>query len=297
MTLAPLNMSARTLAAGLAIIIVTNLIVLGGVAYNRAGQPDAVVDLSERELSLPPLYQADSENSSMALNINCRIETETAAYNAGSADCLGNPGWLNKEKLLALGFALQPRQDKRPGYVREDKTQPRRVYLVLEQNGDAYQRSLAGRELDLAEQQGLLANMPDKADYKRRVKVAENMLDRERHDYSRLFAIDAGLDMTVLRSRYPDRRRYILMQALVRPVWRNTKRDDDWQGTITELLVDTIYIPLEYRAVFDSLEETRYQTGQDGQGSHYKVRVAVGRRAEPWILAVETSPDAPVDQP
>ena len=42
--------------AGLAIIIVTNIVALAGVAYNRSGEPDAVVELTERELGLPYRY-------------------------------------------------------------------------------------------------------------------------------------------------------------------------------------------------------------------------------------------------
>ena len=43
----------HTLIAGLGLILGVNAIVLGGVAYNRSGEPESLLQLSERELYTP----------------------------------------------------------------------------------------------------------------------------------------------------------------------------------------------------------------------------------------------------
>lgn len=282
-----MKLNVKILIAGLAIIIGTNVVALIGVAYNRSGEPDAIVELTERELGMPYRYRMNKENTGLGLRINCRIEESEQNYSYGNFNCWGNPAWLNKEKLIELGFTFKPRKEKGEGFFPYDKTLPRKVYLVLEYNGAAYQRALASKEKALSEQQALLANNPDKAEFEKRVKNAQDKLDSEQHYNSRLFAIDAGQDKTVLRSTYPDTSRYILMQASIKPVWNSTKNENEWIGTITDLLIDTINIPLEHRAVFEPLEDANLRRDPNKQTPRYKVRVAFGKRAEPWVVAVD----------
>ena len=45
----------HTLVAGLGLIALTNAVALLGVAWNRSGEPDATLQLSQRELQ-PPYY-------------------------------------------------------------------------------------------------------------------------------------------------------------------------------------------------------------------------------------------------
>lgn len=280
------KINTRILTAGLAIIIVTNVVALAGVAYNRAGQPDTVVELTERELGMPSRYGMNKENTGLGLRINCRVEN-VQHYSYGNANCRGNTAWLDRAKLIELGFEPHTLPIKRKGRISYDKTLPRKVFIVLEYNGAAYQRVLARTEIELAEQQALLVNNPGKAEFEKRVKKAQKKLDSEQHHNSRLFAIDAGLDKTALRNTYPDTSQYILMQALIKPIWRSIKKEKEWKGTITDLLVDTINIPLEHRAVFEPLEDLKPRYNQNNQKPRYKVRVAFGKRAEPWVIAVE----------
>jgi len=266
--------NSKILIAGLTIIIVTNVVALAGVAYNRSGEPDAVVELTERELSMPYRYGMDDENTGLGLNINCR-------------NCW-SPDWLNEEKLIELDFELQPLQEISEWRLDYDKTLPRKVYLVLEYNGAMHQRAVANAEKELAEKQVQLATDPNSEEFKDSVEYAENELNNEQHHNSRLFAIDAGLDSTRLRNAYADTSQYILMQALIRPGWDyNEKEEKEWKGTITELLINTINIPLEHRAVFEPLEALEPRYDQDDKSPRYMVRVAFGKRSEPWVIGVE----------
>ena len=142
-------------------------------------------------------------------------------------------------------------------------------------------------EEELSEQQALLANNPGQEEFEKRVEDAAKKLNSEQHHNSRLFAIDAGLDKITLRNTYPDTSQYILMQALIRPAWSSNEKEEKWKGTITGLLINTINIPLEHRALFEPLEAAQLRRNQNRQAPRYKVRVAFGKRAEPWVVAVE----------
>jgi len=276
----------RILVAGLAIIIVTNVAALAGVAYNRAGEPDAVVELTERELGLPFRYRMNKENTGLGLRINCRIEA-VKYYSYGSRNCRGNPAWLNKQKLIDLGFKLQPRDEKSTGLPAFEKELPHKVYLVLEYNGATHQRVVASTEQELDVQQALLASNPGQKEFEKRVEDASEKLQSEQLHNSRLFAIDAGLDKAVLRNTYPDSSKYIFMLALIRPAWSRIENEKEWKGRITDLLIDSINIPLEHRALFDLLEDAQRSRNRNEQAPRYKVRVAFGKRTEPWVITVE----------
>ena len=271
--------------AGLAIIIVTNIVALAGVAYNRAGEPDAVVELTERELGLPYRYGMYKENTGLGLRINRRIE-DAQRYFYGNTNCWGNPAWLDREKLIELGFKLQPQPEKSAGRLAFEKELPREVYLVLQYDGAAHQRVVSSAEEELGEQQALLANNPGQEEFEKRVEDAAKKLNNEQHHNSRLFAIDAGLDRARLRNTYPDTSQYILMQALIRPTWSRDENEEEWKGTITGLLIGTINIPLEHRALFEPLEAAQLRRNRNRQTPRYTVRVAFGKRAEPWVITV-----------
>jgi len=281
-----MKLNYRILIAGLAIIIVTNVVALAGVAYNRAGEPDAVVELTERELGLPFRYRMNKENTGLGLRIVCRLET-TQPYFYGNNNCRGNPAWLNKQKLIDLGFKLQPRDEKSTGHPAFEKELPRKVYLVLEYNGASHQRVVTSAEIKLGEQRALLINNPGQEEFEKRVEETQKKLDAEQYYNSRLFAIDAGLDRTRLRNSYPDTSQYILMQALIRPSRNFVDEGWIWKGRITDLLIDTINIPLEHRALFEPLEDIQLDRDQSRQKPRFTVRVAFGKRAEPWVFAVE----------
>ena len=274
-----------TLIAGLGIIIVTNAIALAGVAYNRSGDPDAVIELSERELRMPHYYGMNKENTGLGLRISCRVDDGQSLHYA-SSNCNGRPVWLDQEKLLELGFDLKERNEASAGLLDDSNDLPREVYLVLEYDGAAYRKTLAHAADNLREQQALLANNPGKEEFEKRAEKARKQLDNEQHRNSRLFAIDAGRDKARLRAAWPDSSRYIVMQALIRTLRNNVRKQEQWKGRLTNLLVNTINIPLEYRAPFEALEKSARRHRRDKQTPRYNVRVAFGKRAEPWVVSV-----------
>ena len=56
------------LIAAIALIVLTNVVVLAGVAYNRSGEPDATVTLTERELNLAGSWRLEDREDSGAID-------------------------------------------------------------------------------------------------------------------------------------------------------------------------------------------------------------------------------------
>jgi hypothetical protein len=80
---------------GLALILVTNAFVLTGVAYNHSTEPEAVIQLTERELDLS--YSVE-ENTGISLRL------EWHQPGSGTYARVEVPGWLDQAKLESLGF-------------------------------------------------------------------------------------------------------------------------------------------------------------------------------------------------
>jgi hypothetical protein len=262
----------RILIAGAVLILAGNAVALIGVAYNRAGEPDAVIELSERELILPYNFLAAEENSGLALHLAWRAESNAQSPYAGMISGGGATPWLDKDKLAELGFDVSASPQDQDAALRYEKMLPRKAYVVLEFNGAAYQAALHQRQGELSEAQALQANNPGKKEFEERVKTAQTQLDREQNTSSRLFAIDVGRDQQTLRSRYSDRARYLILPGEVRLQLINK----ELSGFITNLSAGIINVPLADRAAI---------TG-GARPAHYTVRLAFGKRAEPWIMAV-----------
>jgi hypothetical protein len=71
----PILSPTRLFVSGFALILIANVIALAGVAANRSGKPEAVIELTERELRLP-YYEMNDENSGLALHLNWRTLPE-----------------------------------------------------------------------------------------------------------------------------------------------------------------------------------------------------------------------------
>jgi len=63
----------HTLLAGLGLIALTNAIALSGVVYNRSGDPEATLRLTQRELRTPYRWYGNRENSGLALSLVWRV--------------------------------------------------------------------------------------------------------------------------------------------------------------------------------------------------------------------------------
>ena len=185
--------SSRTLfALGFVLLVVTNLVVLAGVLSNRSGEPEALMTLTERELPLP--FRLYKENSGLAL----RIAWRAPGNSTGEYFDRGNPGWLDAAKLKELGFKMEDTAGSTDKGNFSRPAIPKEVFIVLENNGEAYREAVQNAEADLAKKTAAqAANSGDKKLHDA-LQRAEDRLQHERITKSRLFAVDAGLDPRTL---------------------------------------------------------------------------------------------------
>lgn len=262
------------LIAGCALIALSNAVALIGVAYNRSSEPESQLNLTQRELGEGYRFNADQDNSGLLLNLNWRVLPpdsgnvyEYGLYNGGTVD------WLDSEKLELLGFdvSLPAEVDERKHV--HSRQLPKEVFVVLELDGPVYQIAL-----QRAQQ---AAERADKADQQK--EAAQRVL-REQTTYSRLFAVDAGGDVAMLRAKYPDRQRYAIVRGSVRMQWFSGK-NPRWGGTIVEIANDRVHVPLEFQSAIQPMPQTPRGEFRPDAGAPFQATVAFGKRLEPWILA------------
>jgi len=264
----------HTLIAGSALILLTNAVALVGAAYNRSGEPESQLQLSQRELQH---YRWNAkDNSGITLTLDWRIaparqNDSDPEYYAGK---WGAPAWLGKAKLAELGFDVARLVSTPENHRHYREALPGEALLVLELNDKTYQQELKHAK-DYAEQaRALQVANPKSDEFKRRAESAEKSYQRELNNNSRLFVVDAGVDMQKLRAAYPDRTRYAIVHGLVRPDIVYGK-GGKIGGHIDELHAEHINVPFNFRQVFEKV-------------APYEVTVAFGKRLEPWIVGASS---------
>ncbi len=278
----------RILLAGLALILVSNAVVLAMAAYNRLGEPDSRVQLTERELWLPPAHGFAKENSGITLILRYRVKGERGAADFKDMDTQAS--WLDRDKLTTLGFdldALLIADDERVRYAA--RAIRREAVLVLEYDGDAYGEAVARMERQLAE--GEATALPADAAESRSSSLRAR-LDALRTSETRLYVVDAGLDRAALRRRYADGSRYLLMKGTVglSLEWTNDGKRK-LHGVIHNVLPDRVHVPSSYRTPLQTFLVGGRSWRLDGP-PRYTVTFNLGQRLEPWVSGVAALPDS-----
>jgi len=277
----------KAMIAGVSLIIVTNAIVLAGVSYNRSGEPESTITLTERELSLPYRYLGKDENSGIHLRLTHR--SRDSGYFSRDYKQSEILDWFNKEKLAALGFDVSQPVNGGMEERHYQRLSEKEVILVLEYNGTAYQGVLeaAQKHVDdlLAEQTQNNGKKSKKKNHK--LSRAENNLSREKTSASRLFVIDAGLDRDVLRKKYADRTKYLLMKGLVKARIKDDRSGGKrLVGYIKSLSNKTVHVPLQHHEVLEAVVEEDTRRKQD-EPPRFEATINIGQRLEVWLVSVE----------
>ncbi|HET6365312.1 MAG TPA: DUF4824 family protein, partial [Nitrospirota bacterium] len=201
-------MRQRGIIIAVGLLLLVNTVVLGSVAYNRSGEPDAAMKLTDRELPVSTGYNHE-ENSGVSLRIN--------TYHAFNWNRKGSNydvfSWLDSKKLESLGFDFSKSAKNEEKYGHYERQLPRRTFAVLEYGGNTWEawKKRLEEELSFLEQEGKEGKKTTKD-----LEKARGSIERELTAGSRLFIIDAGNDPAALRQLYSDRTRYLIMPALVR---------------------------------------------------------------------------------
>ena len=285
------------LISALALVILTNVIVLAGVAYNRSGEPDATVTLTERELHWKNNRNwTDREDTGLYLF----LKWNPPAYNNYDGTRWEDP-WFDQPKLTELGFDTSYRLDDPKASRYYNRQLPRQAYVVLEFDGNSYQNWLKDQKKRIKEKRKELANEKDS----KKIKNLENTIryiEQSMISQSHLFAIDAGQDPQLLRKQYTDQSKYIITPAVFRISMQysyskkgqpKTSSKRYLSGHIKEVLISEIHVNSDYRSFFTSGIKTHTNTYLPDNKPlsklepRYQVTLNYGKRYEPWIADVK----------
>jgi hypothetical protein len=170
------------------------------------------------------------------------------------------PGWFNQAKLEELGYdcRLPLTDSSAPEHYRAMPA--KEAFAVLEYNEAAWGDGSEGRSL-----------------------------------WSRLLVVDAGRDPALLRKKYPDTQRVLIVPSLVRLLYEakwdpNIRRfapGSYLRGAVVQMLVGEISVPPSQRRVLESLSQTTYDyfatAAAQARGPRYSVVLYYGKNFEPWI--------------
>ena len=257
------------LLAGLGLILLSNAVALAGVWYNRQGEPESRLLLSERELRRS-WDGPHKENSGLMLRLDWRMVRHDWS---GEDSCRSEHG-LTESQMEAVGLRTNDSKSRRDA---------QQAWAVFELNGPAYRRSLQQAEAKLQEASERLKQLPEHKRLKQEEKSARKALEDERLTESRLFLIDVGLDPDMLRQRYTDRRQYALLRGTVK-VWSSCQGSNkkQYQAGTVHLHNESINVPVAWRQQLANLLPEYY-----GNASQpFSAEVSFGKRLEPWLSDV-----------
>jgi len=271
------------LLAAVLLVLVTNAVVLSGVAYNRAGQPVTSIDLTERELTVVQSYRSIDENSGTALSLQWQVpgggEPTVYPYAHG-----GSPEWLDAAKLSELGFTPAQLKSDREEYLHKWRSLSREVVLVLEYDGEAYRQALlsAGKKVNQLRESLAESAADDKL--AKKLEQYEKSLTRLKVAQTRLYVVDAGIDEQALTEKYAGGKQYLLLRGDIGLGWS----DDAVTGRIEQVYVQEVHAPLPYSQQLASLTKGKrfYTYKAEPVPPRYQVQLDIGNRLEPWIASV-----------
>lgn len=269
------------LLAALAVVAATNSIALIGVAYNRSGDPESTLALTERELRIKHWSWPDNDNSSIDLQLEVRTR-HLYAIDMRFEQWRGD--WLTQDQLRELGFDTTLEVDTDEALARRRRDPSKAVFLALEYDGPAYQEALEQRHRAVQRARDLVSKNEGDEQLERQLAEALEALQNEEKSESRLFVVDASVDPRVLRDRYPDRTRYAIVRGRVWTHVLGVPGQRRIAAAPPEVSIASIRVPYPYRDVADALRsEKAYWYVARGQEPRFSATLSFGRRLEPWI--------------
>lgn len=258
-----------------AVLLVSNALLLGLAAFDRAGSPQASLRVTEREL---PFRQPRDRREDRTV----RLEWEQRRdwFREG-------PGWFDVAKLRSLGFDCSVPAGSPAAALHYAKALPRRAYVVLEFEGEAWEEWAARQSMEL----NALAGRVDQGEFSTsEYRSAQDAFLRARQGRSRLFVVDAGPDPKVLRDRFPDRDRNLVLQGTARLLLRRGRSGPYLAGEVGAIEGEELHLP---EAALDFLRTGGADSPLPGPywtaapAPRYRVTLRSGRLHRPRIEKVE----------
>lgn len=266
----------------LAVVVLVNLVVLAGVAYNRSGTPDARMVLTAREL--PASWGFDGigssgENSGLSLRIDWLRDPE------------GEQSLFTREKMEALGFQF-PSPKQYADWEHYKQPLDRMAFALFEYGGARWDMAMKAKQAELAKQMSLAGNDTQR----KNLQMSHEHFEKTT---SRLVLVDLASDPSRLRASYPDGSKFLIAKVKVSVYFyvNNSRRNEyELQAHISTLLPDEVHVPRQFHGLIQKgnqlpLWKWKYRQ-EDGEVPPYQVTLAYGQRLEPWVesVAVTSSP-------
>ncbi|MFA7353255.1 MAG: DUF4824 family protein [Sulfurimonadaceae bacterium] len=266
-----LNLSSKLFASAFALLVITNAVMLLGVYLNQSSETTSETTLTQRELQLSSSMQKENNNVSLRL-----IYRTTNSLNRSYQNI-----FLNIDKLKELGFDTDKYLYSQDGKI----TPTKEVFIVLENSGESYEKSLKLAEEAFIEKEALYNANQDDKNRQKDYENAKNTLVREQTSLSRLFAIDAGLDYEELRKKYTNKANYLIVKGVVGLA--KEYKQQKLYGYIKQLNVQNIHVPYNLKHLFKDVKPIyNYKDAQD-TSVKYNVEVKYGSKYEPFITSVK----------
>ena len=235
----------------IAAVLAANGAALRHAAANRS-HPEPEVVLTEREL---PMQNSDKDDTGVSLRLSW-----------GYLSFPDSQDWLDRAKLAELGFDVSANPSDDAVRQRYASQPPRRAFVALEYDGPAWQRYLTNHQRQIE---------------RFTPQQTSQQLEQIRMSSSRLVPIDAAVEASVLRRRYPDASRVLIVRAAVRMSYSSTA-GWTWTGSLRPLGSD-IHVPLPFSRQLNEVPRTVYPYGS---APRYRVRLRFGANREPWVVGV-----------
>lgn len=273
-----------------ALLVLTNIIVLAGVAYNRSGDTETSILLTERELSLPYRSYSNKENSGLALRINWNIipgNTSESNYRSYYLSNYSNPVWLTEDKQKELGVDVDYiKRDRAYKDYKYEKINIEEIIVVLEYDGESFKTFLKEAEDDIKKFRKNVKKNINNKDLKKKLNNKEISLEELKTSKSRLIAIDAGRDLQILRAKYKGSNKYLMLRGELRPYWHKEKL----VARINQIFISRVHVSLPYSNEINEItkrEETNNRYKSREEKPRYQVELKQGKRLEPWVGGVK----------
>ncbi len=273
----------KFIVASVFLLLLTNIVVLAGVAYNRSGDPLLTIELTERELPIVVSAGSKDENSGTSLSLKWYVLSPDKDPEYLSTT-YGSSTWLDDEKLTELGFDMKKFKSEPDKYRHRTSHLATEAVLVLEYQGDTYLKALAFVKEKAEQLRLMVAEYPGDESLANDLNNYVEQLTRLKVSQSRLYVVDAGLDVQALIGKYAGNNNYLLARGEIGLGWN----EDDVSGRISQLYIRQVHVPLPLSEQLVTLANGEaYASNRNSSiPPRYKVRLNIGKRLEPWIESV-----------